>query len=146
MNLEGRLTLFTIDCVGFSPNNIMLFSIKMAPLLLKNSWKISISVRERPHNTYAIFRDFWPPPFVTQNRTNPYMFTVERNKSLKLIFENITTTFLSLFYVHILSPIIGTLKIWSPFLLQLTTRVKFSLTQLNLNIGRCKKLCLVCEI
>ncbi len=40
-------------------------------------------LRERPHNTYAIFRDFWPPPpFVTQNRTNPYMFTVERNKSL----------------------------------------------------------------
>jgi hypothetical protein len=39
---------------------------------------------ERPHNTYAIFRDFWPspPPFVTQNRTNPYMFTVDRNKSL----------------------------------------------------------------
>jgi hypothetical protein len=44
----------------------------------KKTW-----IRERPHNTYAIFRDFWPPPpFVTQNRTNPYMFTVERNKSL----------------------------------------------------------------
>jgi hypothetical protein len=31
------------------------------------------------------FEIFDPPSFVTQNRTNPYMFTVERNKSRKCV-------------------------------------------------------------
>ncbi len=85
--LEGPIQLtdtcqFWFEYPKFKRSPLLLakFDLKKIYTTFIFNWGI---LRERAQYTHAIFQDFWPSsPFVTQTRTNPYIFTRIRNKSL----------------------------------------------------------------